>query len=553
MPPPRYRGGEGEGRVQSEQAIIGQPSAADIRLVISASALGTVFEWYDFFIYGTLAASGIIGRTFFPAGSEVVQTLLAWAGFAVGFGFRPLGAVLFGYLGDRLGRKYTFLVTITLMGIATAGVGLVPSATSIGYLAPAIVLLLRVAQGLALGGEYGGAAVYVAEHSPPGKSGFYTSFIQAGVVGGFILSLAVVLTTRGTLSAAVWAEWGWRIPFLFSILLLAISLWMRLKLSESPVFVAMREEGERSRNPLKDSFTYPGNIRRMLVALFGIAAGLTVIWYTAMFTVLSFLQTTMRVEETTAQLITGVGALFGLFWFVLFGLLSDRVGRKPPIVIGYILTLVLLFPVFWVMGAAANPGLSRAAARAPVVVAGPRCGYSPFAATQADACGKLLDYFSKKGIAYTKATARVTFVSIGGTPLADQSPAAIDAALTAAGYDLGKVRPPAVNIAVILVAILVIGALSGITYGPVAALLAEMFPPAIRYSSLSIPYHLGTGYFGGFLPFISQYIVAKTGNPFAGLWYTMAVVAMALVVTVVWLKEPRPTGTGMLDAEPPRR
>jgi len=516
-----------------------EPSAADIKLVISASALGTVFEWYDFFIYGTLAASGIIGRTFFPAGSEVVQTLLAWAGFAVGFGFRPLGAVLFGYLGDRLGRKYTFLVTITLMGVATAGVGLIPSAATIGFAAPALVLLLRIAQGLALGGEYGGAAVYVAEHSPPGKSGFYTSFIQAGVVGGFILSLAVVLATKGALASATWDTWGWRIPFLFSILLLAVSLWMRLKLSESPVFLAMREEGGRSRNPFKDSFTHPGNIGRMLVALFGIAAGLTVIWYTAMFTVLSFLQTTMRVEETTAQLITGVGALMGLFWFVLFGWLSDRVGRKKPIVIGYALTLVLLFPIFWVMGAAANPDLARAAARAPVVVSGPACRYSPFAATQTDECGRLLDYLSKKGIAYTKATTPVTLVAIGGEPLADSSPAALDAALARNGYHLEKVQPPALNIASILFAILVLGALSGVTYGPVAALLAEMFPPAIRYSSLSIPYHLGTGYFGGFLPFISQYIVARTGDPFAGLWYTMAVVAMALVVTLVWLKEPR--------------
>ena len=533
----------------------GDPSPAEIRLVIGASALGTVFEWYDFFIYGTLAASGIIGRTFFPAGNEVVQTLLAWAGFAVGFGFRPLGAVLFGYLGDRLGRKYTFLVTITLMGAATAGVGLIPSAAAIGFAAPALVLLLRVAQGLALGGEYGGAAVYVAEHSPPGKSGFYTSFIQAGVVGGFILSLAVVLATRGTLDAATWSDWGWRIPFLFSILLLAVSLWMRLKLSESPVFLAMRAQGERARNPLVESFTYPGNLKRMAVALFGIAAGLTVIWYTAMFTVLSFLQTTMRVEETTAQLITGAGALMGLFWFVLFGRLSDRIGRKPPIVIGYALTLVLLFPIFWAIGLAANPALSRAAARAPVVVAGPACGYSPFAATQADACGRLLDYFSKKGVAYTKTRAEVTFASIGGVAVADQSPAGLDAALTAAGYDLAKVRPSAGRVVLILLAILVLGALSGITYGPVAALLAEMFPPAIRYSSLSIPYHIGTGYFGGFLPFISQYVVAKTGDPFAGLWYTMAVVAMALVVTVIGLKEPRREGLSgvALDAGVRRR
>ena len=514
-----------------------EPSHRDIRLVISASALGTVFEWYDFFIYGTLAASGIIGRTFFPAGNEVVQTLLAWAGFAVGFGFRPLGAVLFGYLGDRLGRKYTFLVTITLMGIATAGVGLVPSAATIGWLAPTLVLLLRIAQGLALGGEYGGAAVYVAEHSPPGRAGFYTSFIQAGVVGGFILSLAVVLATKYALPVGWWDAGWWRFPFLFSIALLAISLWMRLKLSESPVFERMRAAGERATNPLVESFTYPGNIRRMLVALFGIAAGLTVVWYTAMFTVLSFLQTTMRVEETTAQLISGVGALAGVGWFVFFGRLSDRIGRKPPIVVGYVLTLILLFPIFWTIGAAANPGLSRAAARAPVVVAGPHCAYSPFAATQADECGRMLDYFSKKGVAYTKARALTTVVSIGGEPVVDRSPAGLDAALTRAGYDLAKVRPAGANLAVILLAIIVMTALSGITYGPVAALLAEMFPPAIRYSSLSIPYHLGTGYFGGFLPFISQYIVAKTGDPFAGLWYTMAVVAMALVVTVFGLRE----------------
>ncbi|WP_375395364.1 MFS transporter [uncultured Sphingomonas sp.] len=513
------------------------PTRAEIRLVIAASSLGTVFEWYDFFIYGTLAASGIIGRTFFPAGNEMVQTLLAWAGFAVGFGFRPLGAVLFGYLGDRMGRKYTFLVTITLMGIATAGVGLVPSAATIGLAAPAIVLLLRIAQGLALGGEYGGAAVYVAEHSPRGKAGFYTSFIQAGVVGGFILSIVVVLLTRAVVAPPVWNGWAWRLPFLFSLVLLAVSLWMRLKLSESPVFAAMRAAGERAVNPLVESFTYPGNIKRMLVALFGIAAGLTVIWYTAMFTVLSFLQGPMRVDETTAQLIVGAGALVGLAWFVAFGKWSDKVGRKTPIVIGYALTLVLLFPIFWTIGAAANPGLSRAAQRAPVVVSGPACAYSPFAKEQTDDCGQVLDYLSKKGVAYTKQRTPVTVVTIGGEPIADHGPAGLDAALTHAGYDLAKVKPSPGNIALILVAILAMGALSGITYGPVAALLSEMFPPAIRYSSLSIPYHIGTGYFGGFLPFISQYIVAKTGDPFAGLWYTMAVVAVALVVTVVWLDE----------------
>jgi MFS family permease len=274
------------------------------------------------------------------------------------------------------------------------------------------------------------------------------------------------------------------------------------------------------------------------VALFGIAAGLTVIWYTAMFTVLSFIQSTMRVEETTAQLITGSGALMGMVWFVLFGRLSDRVGRKKPIVIGYALTLVLLFPIFWVIADAANPALSRAAERAPVLVAGPHCAYSPFAQKQADKCGQLLDYFSKKGVAYTKATTPATVVLIGGDPQEDLSPAGLDAALTRAGYQLAPVKPSAGNIAKMLFAILALAALSGATYGPVAALLSEMFPPEIRYSSLSIPYHIGTGYFGGFLPFISQYIVARTGNPFAGLWYTEAVVAMALVVTLFGLREP---------------
>jgi len=520
------------------------PTKGEIRLVITASSLGTVFEWYDFFIYGTLAASGIIGRAFFPAGNEVVQTLLAWAGFAVGFGFRPLGAVLFGYLGDRLGRKYTFLVTIMLMGIATAGVGLTPGYASIGMLAPAIILLLRVAQGLALGGEYGGAAIYVAEHAPPGKAGFYTSFIQAGVVGGFILSLAVVLATKAAVPTSAWEGGWWRFPFLFSIVLLLVSLWMRLKLSESPVFARMRAAGQRADNPLKASFTYPGNIRRMLVALFGIAAGLAVVWYTAMFSVLSFLQTQARVEETTAQLLAGAGAAVGLGWFILFGRLSDRWGRKKPIVLGYVATLVLLFPIFWLMAAAANPGLARAAAKAPVVVSGPHCTYSPFAKEQADRCGRLLDYLSKKGVPYEKRETPATVVTIGGITQTDLTPAGLDAALAGAGYDLAKVRPPLADILLILVAVIAMAALSGATYGPVAALLSEMFPPAIRYSSLSIPYHLGTGYFGGFLPFISQYVVARTGDPFSGLWYTWCVTLLALIVTVVWLDERKLAGPG---------
>jgi MFS family permease len=526
--------------VEGTPQYAAEPSAKEMRLVIGASSAGTVFEWYDFFIWGTLTTTGILGRTFFPADNAVLGDLLAWATFAVGFGFRPLGAILFGYLGDKLGRKYTFLVTITLMGIATAGIGLVPSYAAIGMAAPILILLMRIAQGLALGGEYGGAAIYVAEHSPGGRAGFHTSFIQASVVGGFILSLMVVLGFKLPMPAETWHDWGWRLPFLFSILLLAVSLWMRLKLSESPVFKAMKEAGETAANPFVESFTYPGNWKRLIVALFGIAAGLTVIWYTAMFSVLSFLTGPMRVSSTAAQLITGAAATLGLVFFIYFGNLSDRIGRKKPIVIGYAATLLLLFPAFWVIGSAANPALADAAKRAPVVVSGPACNYDPFAAKQTDECGQVLDYFSKKGVAYTKAQASSIDVTVGGVRIEDTSATGLDAALKAAGYDLAPQIPSPGNIAIIIAAIVALMALSGATYGPVAALLCEMFPSRIRYSSMSIPYHLGTGYFGGFLPFISQAIVVKTGDPYAGLWYTMAVVAMALVVTVWGLKETNP-------------
>ena len=518
-----------------------EPDKKEIRLVIGASSLGTIFEWYDFFIYGTLAASGIIGSTFFPTGNQTVQMLLAWAGFAVGFGFRPLGAILFGYLGDKLGRKYTFLVTITLMGVATAGVGLIPSAATIGIAAPLLLILLRICQGLALGGEYGGAAIYVSEHAPVSKRGFYTSFIQASVSGGFVLSLIVVLLTKAAMSPDAFLEWGWRVPFLISILLLAVSLWIRLMLSESPVFRAMRDEGEISHNPFVESFTHPGNAKRIFVALFGLSAGLTVIWYTAMFTGLSFLKGQMRVDGTTAELIIGVGALLGSMMFILFGKLSDRVGRKMPVIIGYVMYLILLFPLYWLMGSAANPGLEEAAKRAPVVVAGNQCDYSPFAEVQNSECGKMLAYLTGKGIPYQLEKADRLSLSIGGKVVDSRALPAMDNALENAGYAAKPVVPSATGIATILFALIVLSALSGATYGPVAALLAEMFPARIRYSSMSIPYHIGTGYFGGFLPFIAAYIVAKTGNPYSGLWYSWGVVLMALIVAWWGLKGGPPT------------
>lgn len=514
-----------------------EPTVADMRLVIAASSMGTVFEWYDFFIYGTLGA--ILSKAFFPAGNATLATLLFWLVFAVGFGFRPLGAVLFGYLGDRLGRKYTFLITVTLMGIATAGVGLIPSAAVIGLWAPALVILLRILQGLALGGEYGGAAVYVSEHAPPARRGYFTSYIQASVVGGFVLSLIVVLVCKGALSDAAWKEWGWRLPFLLSLALLAISLWMRLKLSESPVFQAMREEGEVAGNPFVESFTYPGNKRRIFIALFGIAAGLTVIWYTAMFSGLNFLKAAMRVEDTTAEVIVGIAAAVGMGFYLWFGHLSDRIGRKKPIVWGYLLTLLLMFPCFWVMGAHANPGLAQAAERAPVVIAGPDCTYDAFASEQKTPCAKLLSDLTAAGVSYRLGTATTLSASVGGRLLPLETYSWDDKVgrgkqlqgwLGASGYNFDKVKPSLTDTLVIMAALLVMMALSGATYGPVAALLSEMFPPRIRYSSMSIPYHIGTGYFGGFLPFISSLIVAKTGNPYAGLWYTWGVVAMAFAV-----------------------
>jgi MFS family permease len=506
------------------------------RLVIFASTLGTVFEWYDFFIYGTLAV--IIGRQFFPASSETAQFLLALASFGVGFGVRPLGALLFGYLGDRLGRKYTFLVTISLMGVATAAVGLVPSHATIGVAAPILLVFLRVLQGLALGGEYGGAAIYVAEHAPHNKRGFYTSFIQAGVIGGFLLSVAVVLVSELFVDKAQWEDWGWRIPFLFSVVLLAVSLWVRLKLKESPVFKAMKEAGELAQNPVKESFASRGNLKLVLVAMFGLAAGLTVIWYTAQFQAMYFLQNALRIDDMSARAIVGAAAAVSLFWFILWGWLSDRVGRKKPIVIGYALTLLLLFPLFHWMASAANPALSAAMDRSPVVVAGSDCRYDPFAKTQATPCGQVLDTLSKKGIAYSTtagASGEAPIVTVGGAAVADAQ--SLDAALAAAGYKLEKSVPTLPQALQVILAIVIIGFLSGMTFGPVAALLVELFPGRIRYTSMSVSYHVGTGYFGGFLPFISQYIVARTGDPFAGLWYTIGVVAMALLVTLVWLPE----------------
>ena len=519
-----------------------EPSEREIRLVIGASSAGTIFEWYDFFIYGTLAY--ILKDAFYATDNDTLGLLLVWSTFAVGFAFRPIGAILFGFLGDRLGRKYTFLVTVTLMGIATAGVGLIPTIDTIGIAAPIIVILLRVIQGLALGGEYGGAAIYVAEHAPPEKRGFYTSFIQASVAGGFVLSIAVVLACRFLIPEDDFVAWGWRVPFLLSIILLGISLWMRLKLSESPVFQAMKAAGETAKNPFVESFTYPGNKKRIFVALFGITGILTTIWYTAFFSGMSFLRGPMHVDDLTVELILFFSGLIAMSFYLLVGKWSDRIGRKKPIVIGAALTLLLLFPTFWGLGHLANPGLAEAAERTPIVVSGEQCSTDPFADLfdrEQTPCGKILETLTASGVAYDVAESDTLGLSAGGEAIAidqawiDDAAARRDgirAALGEYGFDFSKQQPGMVAVLGIMGLLLGLGMLSALTYGSVAALLSEMFPPRIRYSSMSIPYHIGAGYLGGFLPLVSGIIVASTGNIYSGLWYTWVVVAFGLLVAI---------------------
>lgn len=504
------------------------------RLVITASSLGTVFEWYDFFVYGILSA--LIAKLFFPSDNPTAAMLASLAVFGAGFGVRPLGAIIFGYLGDKIGRKYTFLVTISLMGVATAAIGLLPTFETAGLWAAGLLLLLRCLQGLALGGEYGGAAIYVAEHAPKGKRGQYTSWIQASVAGGFLLAVVVVLATRSIMSPEAFEAWGWRVPFLISVLLLAISLWIRLQLSESPVFKAMKEAGTTSKNPFVESFQYPGNIKRILVALFGVAAGLTVIYYTSQFGTLYFLTGTARVPETDALGYMAIGALLAAPLYVAAGWLSDHYGRKKMLLIGYVLTMLLTFPLFHAMADAANPALAKASATSPVTIVMPECDWSIVATKQTTECGKALNFLSKRGISYAKESGSEIVLKVGTAEVKGFDEKAYVAALEAAGYP-DKSDPEQRNPWIIIGAVAALVALSAMTYGQVAAILVELFPAKIRYTSMSIPYHIGTGYFGGFLPFISQYIVVKTGGAFNGLWYTIGVVAMAFIVSLFWLPE----------------
>ena len=503
------------------------------RLVIVASSLGTVFEWYDFFLYGILAS--LLGRLFFTTGNPTTELLFSLFAFAIGFFFRPLGAVIFGYFGDRVGRKYTFIVTIALMGGATAAIGLLPTFADAGVLAPVLLLLLRTLQGLALGGEYGGAAIYVAEHAPPGKRGQYTSWIQVSVPCGFLLCLVVVLTCRHALTAEQFEAWGWRVPFLVSLVMLSISLFVRMKLAESPVFCAMKAAGTTARHPIRESFATGANVKMLFVSLFGVAAGLTVIYYTSQFGTLYFLQGTARIPEEEALLYMAVGAVIAVPLYVVFGKLSDRFGRKRLLLIGYALSLGLIFPLFHLMAEGANPALGEATKRAPVSIELPQCTFNVFVKPASD-CARALDYLTKRGIDYKKVEAIGLGLKVGNAHVAGFDKTAYTAALVAAGYP-DTADPARKTVWKIILGIAVMVALSAMTYGQVAAILVELFPARIRYTSMSIPYHIGTGYFGGFLPFISQYIVVRTGDAYAGLWYTIGVVAMAFVVSLIWLPE----------------
>lgn len=521
-----------------------KPTTADIRTVIAASAAGTAFEWYDFYIYGTLAP--LFGKLFFPGSSPAAGFLLALATFGVGFAVRPLGAAVFGTFGDRFGRKVTFLVTIMLMGFATTAIGLLGTYAQWGIAAPILLVLLRALQGMAVGGEYGGAVIYVAEHAPPGKRGFYTGWIQIGATTGFSLSLLVVLITSSLMGEAAWEAWGWRIPFILSLVLLAVSVWMRLKLSESPVFTAMQQAGELARQPLREAFSTPKRVRLLFAAMLGGAMGQGIVGYTGLIQLLNFLQVSVHVDPVLTRVLL-IGVLVALaLGNVMAGWLSDRVGRKPVVLAGYAMFLLVLFPMFNLIAEQANPAMARAARDHPVVVSGADCSFNPFAQHgQASACGKLLDTLTRTGVPYTKVAApagSAPVVTIGGQPT---DPADLAPALKAAGYTLDPVTPPAGNLVIIVLAMLAICIPGVLTYGPMGAWLSEMFPARTRYSSLAISYNFGLGFFAGFMPFVVQAIVATTGSVMAGFWYPFALVVLSALVALFAL--PETTGKRMTE------
>ena len=539
-------------------AVDNRPMSAQQRKVIFASSLGTVFEWYDFYLYGSLAA--IIAKQFFSgldAGSAFIFALLA---FAAGFIVRPFGALVFGRLGDMIGRKYTFLVTIVIMGLSTFIVGLLPNYASIGVAAPVILIALRMLQGLALGGEYGGAATYVAEHAPHGKRGEYTSWIQTTATLGLFLSLMVILGTRNLIGEVAFADWGWRIPFLLSVLLLGVSVYIRLSMNESPAFQKMKAEGKTSKAPLSESFGQWKNLKIVILALVGLTAGQAVVWYSGQFYALFFLTQALKVDGSTANILVAYSLILGTPFFVIFGMLSDKIGRKPIIMAGCLLAVVTYFPVFNALTKAANPDLATAQATNQVVVAADpkECsfqfnptGTSKFTSSCDIAkqvlAGASVSYENVAAPAGTPATIKIGQTVIPGYSAkglsADEArkkdtefKKAVADDLKAAGYPT-KADPAKINKILVTAILFYLVLLVTMVYGPIAAMLVEMFPTRIRYTSMSLPYHIGNGWFGGLLPTTAFAIVAQTGNMYNGLWYPIIIAGITFVIGTLFVRE----------------
>jgi MFS family permease len=515
------------------------------RMVIFASSLGTVFEWYDFYIYGTLAP--ILAAQFFSGVNPTAAFIFTLLAFAAGFAVRPFGALFFGRLGDLIGRKYTFLITMTLMGAGTFFIGLLPSYASAGLIAPVILIALRLFQGLALGGEYGGAAIYVAEHAPKNKRGYYTSWIQTTATVGLFMALLLVLGIRTSQGEPTFAAWGWRIPFLLSAVLLAVSIWIRLRLNESPVFLKMKEEGKGSKRPLTEAFGNWANAKIAILALFGATAGEAVVWYGGQFYALFFLTQTLKVPAVNAQIMIALGLLFGTPFFIIFGMLSDRIGRKPIILAGFALAVLTYFPIFAALTHFVNPKLEHALATAPVtVIADPsECSFqfNPVGTTKfTSSCDIAKSALVARSVNYQNEAAppgTVAVVKVGDQAIPANTPdfaKVLGQAITAHGYPAGA-DPNEISYvpAVILLTILVIYVT--LVYAPIAAWLVELFPTRIRYSGLSLPYHIGNGWFGGFLPATAFAIVAATGNIYSGLWYPIGVAAMSFIIGLIFLPE----------------